>query len=266
MEFQMGSPGHEQHRDNWAEIPHRKRISRSFAIATKEVTVKQFLRFDPDFNYATTYSPELDCPTNSVNWWDAAKYCRWLSDQEKVPQDQMCYPPIEQIKEGLSLPVDHLEKTGYRLPTEAEWEFCCRAGTQTSRYYGNSSKLLHRYAWTANNSDYRLWPVGRLMPNDLGLFDILGNTMEWCAEKYRFYAPEAGGIPSEDGTDTAKILDYETRILRGGAFLYQPSTGRSAHRHRYLPYRREPNFGFRVVRTVPRAQNEPQIRPTEQSR
>src|SRR5438094_7675754 len=97
----------------------------------------------------------------------------------------MCYPPIDQIKKGMTLPADYLQRSGYRLPTEAEWEYACRAGAVTSRYYGESEELLGKYAWYGSNSAGHTWPVGMLKPNDLGLFDMHGNVYTWCQERFR---------------------------------------------------------------------------------
>ena len=79
---------------------------------------------------------------------------------------------------------DFLDRSGYRLPTEAEWEYACRSGAVTSRYYGGSVELLGQYAWYNQNSKDRAWPCGLVKPNDLGLFDMLGNVYEWCQEQY----------------------------------------------------------------------------------
>ena len=83
----------------------------------------------------------------------------------------------------MTIPADVLKRTGYRLPTEAEWEYACRAGTVTSRYYGVSVELLGKYAWYQANSQDHAWPGGSLLPNDLGLFDMLGNVFEWVQDR-----------------------------------------------------------------------------------
>ena len=84
----------------------------------------------------------------------------------------------------MTIPADALKRTGYRLPTEAEWEYACRAGAITSRYYGLSIDLLEQYARYQANSQDHAWPCGSLLPNDLGLFDMLGNVYEWCQDRY----------------------------------------------------------------------------------
>ena len=114
-------------------------------------------------------------------------YCNWLSEQEGLPKDQWCYLPNEAgaYAEGMTIPADVLERTGYRLPTEAEWEYACRSGTVTSRYYGQSIELLDTYAWYQANSKEHAWSCGSLLPNDLGLFDMLGNEYEWVQDSTR---------------------------------------------------------------------------------
>ena len=106
-----------------------------------------------------------------------------------LAKEQWCYEPNEAgaYAEGMTIPADVLQRTGYRLPTEAEWEYACRAGAVTSRYYGARVDLLGAYAWYHANSQDHAWPCGSLFPNDLGLFDMLGNMYEWCQERDYVY-------------------------------------------------------------------------------
>src|SRR5205807_10525143 len=121
-------------------------------------------------------------------------------------------PPVAQIqkcKDGvtpLGLPTNHLNRRGYRLPMEAEWEFACRAGARTSRYYGSSLELLPRHAWYLANAEDRTWPVGQKRPNDLGLFDMHGNVSTWCQKSARRYPPGSKERPARDDEDQKHIM------------------------------------------------------------
>ena len=134
-----------------------------------------------------------------VNWYAAAAYCNWLSEQEGLPKDQWCYLRNQAglYAEGMTIPADVLERTGYRLPTEAEWEYACRAGTMTSRYYGLSIALLDVYARYQANCHDHACPGGSLLPNDLGLFDMLGNVSEWCQDRLDGYQRAKDGFVTD---------------------------------------------------------------------
>jgi formylglycine-generating enzyme required for sulfatase activity len=150
--------------------------------------------------------------------------------------------------EGMKLKKNYLRLEGYRLPSEAEWEFACRAGAATSRYHGESEELLGKYAWyTKNSLDRWMLPVGSLKPNDLGCFDMLGNAMEWCQEKIAYYKTD---IPiNEDKEDIRDIQSIISRVLRGASFYYQPVYVRSAFRNSVEPAYRGDSLGFRPART-----------------
>jgi formylglycine-generating enzyme required for sulfatase activity len=286
--FRMGSPPTEaDHRPE--EMLHQRRIGRSFAIAATAVTKEQFRRFlprDPDLTAAAEmqYYPEPTCPIGHVMWYEAAAYCNWLSDQDGIPQDQWCYQTSAR-GQVTKLKANYLSLTGYRLPTEAEWEYACRAGAVTSRYYGETTELLDKYGWYWDNAHERTWRVGSKKPNDLGLFDVHGNVYTWCQERARGYAENknslyfgvhtvgllgssagqgpllalaglVAGLPGPKGDevieDMEDILSIDTnssRVSRGGGFSNHAPVARCASRNGNPPSDRYHNVGLRPART-----------------
>ena len=147
---------------------------------------------------------------------------------------------------------DFLQLTGYRLPTEAEWEFACRAGTTTSRYYGQAETLLPKYAWYRINSENHLWPVAILKPNDFGLFDMLGNANDWCYDNLRSndYPPIESTEVVLDAAETSPVEVTSRRVIRGGGYKNAMSFIRSAHRNNSLPDSEDSWRGLRPARTL----------------
>ncbi len=198
--------------------------------------------------------PEPDCPVIGVNWYEAARYCNWLSRKEGIPASQWCYPTDLRPDRPLAAVPDYLSKSGYRLLTEAEWEHACRAGSRTARPFGDSISWMPSYAWYLENSSQRTHPVGSKLPNDLGLFDMLGNAIEWTFQVYdpmgTNHMHNAGGVLI-DREITEPLQDRLDCMLRGGSFYYDSTPLRSANRNWNSPTMRENTFGFRIARTLP---------------
>ncbi|MGO9598586.1 MAG: protein kinase domain-containing protein [Isosphaeraceae bacterium] len=262
LAFRMGSPKNEDGRFTYEPL-HDRKIDRCIAVSVKEVSIDQFRGFSPAHPVDQRYTFEPSCPVNGVTWLEAVGYCDWLSAQDpSIPREEWCYR--QETKDGLVLSDRAVERTGYRLPTEAEWEYLCRAGTLTSRSFGVSETLLPRYGWTWLNSKDRAHPVGQLLPNQFGLFDTLGNLWEWChdgpkpnaSDKIPPYEVEnRGEMPLGDEPADELVTPKTMRMLRGGAFDYSPAQARSAHRYIASAEYGEGTFGFRVVRTLPKKRN-----------
>lgn len=150
-------------------------------------------------------------PVENVSWNEARKFIAILSE-----------------KEGLQ----------YRFPTEAEWEYACRAGTKTKYYWGN--EFNGKYAWYRENSGGKTHPVGLKKPNAWGLYDMIGNVYEWCADSY--------GAFSEGPMVDPVITDGTRRIGRGGCWKSSAEGCRSSNRGSNHPFRRFDVLGFRLVR------------------
>jgi formylglycine-generating enzyme required for sulfatase activity len=219
-QFVMGSPPEEEwHRED--EIQHRVTLTKAFYMGATEVTQGQWkavMGENPSFFTGDAL------PVETVTWEQAAEFCRRLSE-----------------KEG----------TLYRLPTEAEWEYACRAGTTTPFHTGNTiSTDQANYDGNYTYADgkkgiFRESTIraGSFAPNPWGLHDMHGNVWEWCADWYREY-------PKDAVTDPKGPTEGQARVVRGGTWINFPAVCRSANRGKTVPMSWNFHFGFRVVRVV----------------
>ena len=269
--FKFGSPKSEDNRQDQEEQVDVK-FDRRVAIATKEVTVAQFMRFAKAVNDEKTKKEEVEegqdpwdgidqkhpLPESAmcgVSLKEAALYCWWLSRLEGIPDEEQCYrfDGVEFDDANPVLVDDYLNKSGYRLPTEGEWEFACRGGTTGARPFGTSPELLGKYAWYLDGSEGTSRAVGSLRPNQYGLFDMLGNVTEWCQDRFwEKYQPGAAGSPFEiveEWRVRFPLPDGEEYSFRGGSYLHVQKYVRSAWRHS-TNYPSHPFTGIRIARTI----------------
>jgi eukaryotic-like serine/threonine-protein kinase len=251
VEFNMGSPATDADRDK-VEGLHRQLVSQPFAIAAREVTNRDFEKYvnensEAKSNSSGKFSPDPDGPQVFVNWFEAAAYCNWLSSKEGRPR---CYQPNGKGKyaEGMCVDFRGVAAGGYRLPTEVEWEYACRAGALTTRYYGSSAELLTHYEWGLDNSGGHAHACGSRLPNDLGLFDMLGNVFEWCHDRFDVNSSEAA---NREAFVAEPTISNDSRVMRGASFLIWPVRFRSAVRNWLLAADGSGDIGFRPVRSLP---------------
>jgi formylglycine-generating enzyme required for sulfatase activity/predicted Ser/Thr protein kinase len=241
-DFIMGSAGG----DPDEKPPHPVKISQPFYLGVHEVTqgeYKQVMGKHPSWfstrgggkSQVTNESTDRH-PVESVSWNDAVSFCNKLSERDGLK-------PYYRSRGGEPLGGD-----GYRLPTEAEWEYACRARTTTEYWFGDNPSKLHHYAWYRDNSNGKTHPVGReLQPNAFGLFDMHGNVWEWCWDGYDgdFYARS----PVQDPFCPAQAASG--RVFRGGSWSVIPRYARSANRRAGAPGNRSHDLGFRLARGQP---------------
>lgn len=233
-------------------------IPRTVAVGATEITAEQYARLLGTHPQSTSRGT---CPINAVTWFQAAEYCNRLSEREEIPKDQWCYEPNADGKyaSGMRAKAGYLKLKGYRLPTEAEWEYACRAGTTCPRYFGDNTDLVADYAWTPRTANLSVQPVAQLRPNEFGLFDMLGNVIEWVGDPKIDHdqQPELDAGPKGpwtiyDGERDGVRNDYQ---LRGGGYSIDASRARAAYRYNLRPGNGTSTSGFRIARTI--ASHEP---------
>lgn len=261
------APGEADRIRNEEQPQHRVVLSRPFRLGRTEVTVGEFRQFVEAAMYVTEtercgggnsakfsetdpvkqkalwsspgYKVTEKSPVTQLTWNDMVAFCNWLSKQE---QRDCCYELNEQ-----KVCTRVANANGYRLPTEAEWEFACRAGTTTQYSFGDNVAELDEYAWfnrTAEKSGQEIGarPVASKRPNPFGLFDMHGNAWERCQDYHAadWYAQSTVEDPQGPATGS-------NRIVRGAGWHYFDLHCRSAYRNNYSPIGRTGNTGFRIA-------------------
>ena len=198
-----------------ARPAHKVTVS-PFLISKYEITQGQYvvlMRKNPSLNRGNKR-----LPVDNVSWYDCQKFIEKLNELEG--------------------------KEVYRLPTEAEWEYACRAGSDGSYCFGSNEGMLSEYAWYSVNSKKRSHPVGKLKPNAWGIYDMHGNVWEWCLDWYSKYTTTPQDNPR--GAANSKF-----KIFRGGSFMMSGMQCSSFYRSGTEPKKHGRSIGFRIVRTEP---------------
>lgn len=235
-EFRMGSTMYDDEKP-----PHTVRLSKAFYLGTTPVTQRQWqavMGTNP-----SQFTGE-DRPVEQVSWYDAVAFCIALSAREGL---QPCYvmTDVQRGQDGIrAAAVRFVAAAGYRLPTEAEWEYSARAGSTAAYCYGDDEQALQHYAWYRANAGGTTHPVGKLRPNAWGLYDMHGNVWEWVQDWYATYASGTAVDPTGPATGAH-------RVDRGGSWYDGARLCRSANRRAGAPGIRFDNLGLRLLRLVP---------------
>ena len=232
-------------KEEWYEddIPqHKVTIRHPFFMQTMEVTVGQWRLFVKDTGYKTEAETAGGATILTGNDWKKTEGYYWdnpgFAQTKMNPVTCVSWNDVQAFIEWLN----RKEGKTYRLPTEAEWEYACRAGSTASFSFGDDLINLGRYAWYWNNANRRSHPVGKKEPNPWNIHDIYGNVWEWCQDWYGKYPSGPVVDPTGPSSGTAKVF-------RGGSAYSQERFCRSAYRGGYQPDGSFTSLGFRLVST-----------------
>ncbi|MDQ1265618.1 MAG: hypothetical protein QG635_769 [Bacteroidota bacterium] len=235
--FQMGNTGAYKG-TNDEDPPHKVILTRAFLMSQYEITQKQYTEI---IGANSCFLKGDNLPIYNVKWYDCIAFCNKLSEIEGF---EPCY------RDSSGTTICDFNANGYRLPTEAEWEWACRAGTTTDFYTGNLTNSncnpldgnLDLAGWYCGNSNQRIQEVGQKTPNSYGLFDMHGNVKEWCWNVFYYYNNP------EETDPIGPNLPQAQRVVRGGSYDNGAELCRTSYRYRLNPSNFYFDIGFRIVR------------------
>ncbi|MCF6366021.1 MAG: formylglycine-generating enzyme family protein [Bacteroidales bacterium] len=232
-DFYMGN----DYSANSDERPEHKVTLNSFFMSKYEVTVAEYANFCRVTGHKLPDGEERS-PINNITWEDAVMYCNWLSRASRL---EKCYDLKRDSNRFTAIFIPGAN--GYRLPTEAEWEYAARGGMKSKAYAFSGSHDLDEVAWSINNSGNTSHEIGQKKPNELGIYDMTGNAMEWCYDWYEvdYYENSPADNPSGPGTGVSKVC-------RGGNFMCRPDVLRNSRRFNLEPSQEEGLAGIRLVK------------------
>jgi formylglycine-generating enzyme required for sulfatase activity/ribosomal protein L40E len=244
--FYMGSHDSDEYLRNNEHPQHKVVIGQNLFIGVYPVTQKQFQEL-MEYNPSMITDNE-ECPVEWVTWFSAVEFCNKMSEVESL-QPYYAMKAIRRRSNGAieGAKVTILGGDGFRLPTEAEWEYACRAGSISPWCFGDQVLDVGIYAWYYDNSTMETHPVGQRKPNSWGLYDMHGNVMEWCYDWYNEFQYQQCGEEEENPTGPE---DGAAKVLRGGAWQFGAEATRCAYRNSSAPEAIAGVIGFRICRNA----------------
>ena len=237
--FKMGSKDSDNSADNDEQTEHTVTV-KDFELCKFEVTVwqwKQYVKANKlKMPEKPTWGFQDNYPINNITWEEAVSYCNWLSKKEKLT-------PVY-TQQGPNI-FCNFNANGYRLPTEAEWEYAAKGGNKAKDTKFSGSTSVNDIAWHKANSKGTPHTVGTKLPNEIGIYDMSGNVWEWCWDWYNkdYYK-------IEDGNNPKGPTMGERKSVRGGSWDSKINYLRPANRISTIPSKTHEFYGFSVARSI----------------